>query len=233
MPIGTEKESSLHRALKAEYAGEGGELEVPCGEFVCDAVSGEGAVIEVQTGSFGPLVKKLKWLCAEREVRVIYPVIVAKHIEVYETDGTLRYLRKSPRKGTEWDVFGALIHAVELTGLRRFSINLALVDIVEKRVADGKGSWRRKGVSIQDKILRAQHGNILLSRKKDYLRFVPFAQDTEWTARELAEKVKIPVALAQKTVYVLTRIGIVSQTGKKGRARLYKISPARTFKSPA
>jgi hypothetical protein len=210
--------------LKAEYAGERGELEVPCGEFVCDAVSGEGAVIEVQTGSFGPLVRKLKRLCAEREVRVIYPVIVVKHIEVYGLDGAFRYRRKSPRKGTEWDVFGALIHAVELTGLSRLSITLALVDVVERRVDDGKGSWRRKGVSIQDKILRAQHGNVLLSCKKDYLRFVPFAQDDEWTARELAEKVKIPVRLAQKTTYVLVKMGIVVQTGKKGRARLYKIA---------
>ncbi|MDR0638975.1 MAG: hypothetical protein LBG27_08790 [Spirochaetaceae bacterium] len=223
MPIGTEKESSLHRALKAEYAGEQGELEVPCGEFVCDAVSGEGAVIEVQTGSFGPLIKKLKWLCAEREVRVIYPVIVAKYIEVYGIDGVLRYRRKSPRKGTEWDVFGALIHAVELTGLSRLSINLALVDVVERRVDDGKGSWRRKGISIQDKILRAQRGVVLLSKKKDYLRFAPFTQNDEWTARELAEKARIHVTLARKTVYVLARMGLVAQTGKKGHARLYKI----------
>jgi predicted ArsR family transcriptional regulator len=212
-----------------EYAGERGELEAPFGEFVCDAVSGAGTVIEVQTGSFGPLVKKLKWLCAEREVLVIYPVIVVKHIEVYETDGALRYRRKSPRKGTEWDVFDVLIHAVELTGLSRLSICLALVDVVEKRVADGKGSWRRKGVSIQDKILRARRDNVLLSRKKDYLRFVPFAQHDEWTARELAEKVKIPVTLAQKTVYVLAKMGIVVQTGKKGRARLYKIAENAVF----
>jgi hypothetical protein len=223
MPIGTERESSLHRALKAEYAGEGGAVEVPCGEFVCDAVSGEGAVIEVQTGSFRPLVKKLKYLCAEREVRVIYPVIVAKHIEVYGVDGALRYRRKSPRRGSEWDLFRALIYAVELTGFPRLSIHLALVDVVERRLDDGKGSWRRRGVSIQDKILQAQHGVVLLAQKKDYLRFVPFAQKDEWTARELAEKAKIHVALAQKTVYVLVKMGLVGQTGKKGRARLYKI----------
>jgi hypothetical protein len=223
MPIGTEKESSLHRALKAEYAGEDGELEAPCGGFVCDAISGEGVAIEVQTGSFGPLVKKLRWLCAEREVRVIYPVIVVKHIEVYETDGALRYRRKSPRKGTEWDVFDALIYAVELTGLSHLSITLALVDVVEKRVDDGKGSWRRKGISIRDKVLEAQRGNVLLSCKKDYLRFAPFDRDDEWTTRGLAEKVKIPVTLARKTIYVLSRMGLVVQTGKKGHARLYKI----------
>jgi hypothetical protein len=222
MPIGTERESSLHRALKAEYAGENGELEVSCGGFVCDAVSGEGAVIEVQTGSFKPLVKKLKYLCAEREVRVVYPVIVAKQIEVYGADGILRRRRKSPRKGTEWDLFRALIYGVELTTLPRFSINLAMVDVVEQRIDDGKGSWRRQGMSIKDRVLETQRGTIVLSRKKDYARFVPFTDQEEWTARELAEKAKINLTLSRKTVYVLVKMGIVTQTGKKGRARLYK-----------
>jgi hypothetical protein len=221
--IGTEKESSLHKALKTEYAGEGGALEVPCGIFVCDAVSGEGAVIEVQTGSFKPLVKKLQHLCEERDVRVVYPVIVVKHIEVYETDGRLRYRRKSPRKGSAWDIFRALIYAIELTGFPRLSINLALVDVAERRVDDGKGSWRRKGMSIQDRVLEAHHGTVILSRQKDYLRFAPFESHEEWTARELAERAKINPVLARKTVYVLVKMGLVGQTGKKGRERVYKL----------
>jgi hypothetical protein len=223
MAIGTERESSLHRALKTEYAGQDGALEVPYGDFVCDAVSGEGAVIEVQTGSFKPLVKKLECLCRERDVRVVYPVIVAKHIEVYEADGALRYRRKSPRKGSEWDVFRALIYAIELTGFPRLTINLALVDVVERRLDDGKGARRRKGVSIKDRILQAHCGNVVLSQKKDYLRFAPFDRQDEWTARELAGKAKIHPSLARKAVYVLVKMGLVSQTGKKGRERVYKI----------
>ncbi|MDR1095882.1 MAG: hypothetical protein LBL31_05790 [Spirochaetaceae bacterium] len=223
MAIGTERESSLHRALKTEYAGQDGALEVSYGDFVCDAVSGEGAVIEVQTGSFKPLVKKLEWLCRERDVRVVYPVIVAKHIEVYETDGALCYRRKSPRKGSEWDVFRALIYAIELTEFPRLTINLALVDVVERRMNDGKGARRRKGVSIKDRILQAHCGTVVLSQKKDYLRFAPFERQDEWTARELAGKAKIHPSLARKAVYVLVKMGLVGQTGKKGRERVYKI----------
>jgi hypothetical protein len=223
MPIGTERESSLHRALKAEYAGTNGILEAPLGAYVCDAVSAEGIVIEVQTGSFKPLVKKLKHLCGEREVRLIYPVILVKYIEVYETDGTLRYRRRSPRKGSEWDVFRALIYAVEITGLPRFSINLALIEAVEQRVADGEGSWRRKGVSIRDRVLSASRGLVALSQKKDYLRFVPFAEEAEWTTRELALQAGIPLSLAQKTAYVLTKMRVITRIGKKGRSYLYKI----------
>jgi hypothetical protein len=223
MPIGTEKESSLHRALKTEYAGANGELEVPYGGFVCDAVSTEGDIIEVQTGSLKPLVKKLKCLCAEHEVRVIYPVIVVKHIEVYEADGSLRYRRRSPRKGNEWDIFRSLIYAIELTGFPRLTINLALVDVIEQRVDNGKGSWRRKGISIKDRILQTRRGTVVLSRKKDYLRFAPFKKQEEWTVRELAGKAKINKFLARKTVYVLVKMGLVGQTGKKGRERVYRI----------
>jgi hypothetical protein len=223
MSIGTEKESSLHRALKTEYAGEDGALEVPCGEFVCDAVSGEGTVIEVQTGSFKPLVKKLESLCAKHEVRVVYPVIVMKHIELYDADGMLRHRRKSPRKGSEWDVFRALVYAIELTKLPRLTINLALVDAVEQRVDDGKGSWRRKGISIKDRILRTRHGTVVLAQNKDYLRFAPFQRQDEWTARDLAGKAKIHPSLARKAIYVLVKMGLIEQTGKKGRARVYRI----------
>jgi hypothetical protein len=222
--IGTHRESSLHRTLKAVYGGAGAELEAPLGMFICDAVSAEGAVIEVQTGSFRPLVKKLKTLCHEREVRIIYPVAILKLIEVYEADGALRYRRRSPRKGTPWDVFNALIHAAELADFPNVSIHLALVEIIEQRMDDGKGSWRRKGLSIKDKILQTACGTIVLSEKSDYLRFAPFEQQEEWTARELAERAHIRAALARKTVYVLTKMGIVAQTGKKGNARLYRIA---------
>jgi predicted ArsR family transcriptional regulator len=150
-------------------------------------------------------------------------VIIAKHIEVYEADGALRHRRKSPRKGSEWDLFRALVYAAELTEFPRLAIHLALVDAVERRVDDGKGSWRRKGVSIQDRILQSHHGTIVLSQKKDYLRFVPFSQQDEWTARELARKAKINAALARKAIYVLVKMGLISQTGKKGRARVYRL----------
>ena len=51
-------ETSLHRELKQRYgpgSGAGGRLEVSFGGFRVDAVTTDGALVEVQSGPLGPL----------------------------------------------------------------------------------------------------------------------------------------------------------------------------------
>ena len=225
MPIGTEKESSLHRSLKILYAGTeaGAELEARVGGYVCDAVTGTGTIVEVQTGSFAPLKKKLAVLKKAGAVNVIYPVMLVKYLETFAPDGALLTARRSPRKGSEWDVFRALVYAPEIITMRRVTVSLALVEVKETRVADGEGSWRRRGISIKDRSLVAQKGVVVLSSKKDYLRFVPFKKGQLWTAKDLAEKASLKLPLAQKCVFTLTKAGVIRREGRRGRSYLYCI----------
>ena len=220
--IGTIKESSLHRALKFRYSGDDGDVEVTAGSFVCDACTGEGELVEIQTGSFGPLKEKAKSLCEKNKLKIIHPIIIQKTIEYYTPDGRLLRRRKSPKKGSAWDLFDALIYAPELPLLKNLTIELALVDITEKRVNDGKGSWRRKGVSIADKYLGALHHSVVLKTRKDYLQFLPLGKKKRFTARDLAEKAEIDTATARKVLYVFTKTGLVECAGKQGRAFLYE-----------
>jgi hypothetical protein len=233
--IGTRRETSLHRVLKFRYAGAEGRIEAKIGGFVADGISPEGELIEVQTGSFGPLRKKMKEFAARGKARIIYPVAVTKYIEVYEPPaggkrgprGPLKrlYRRKSPLKGSPWNLFQALLYAPELARLPGLCIEIALVDITEKRIRDGKGSWRRKGVSIMDREISAWHENIRLESAADYLRFAPFKEGEEFTTALLAERTGIKQYLAQKALYVLTKIEVVRRVGKKGRAWVYTIAP--------
>ena len=220
--IGTKKESSLHRSLKFRYSGESGDTETLAGSYVCDGRTGEGELIEVQTGSFGPLKEKVKKLTKTGKVRIIHPIIAQKHIELYDTEGRLIHRRKSPRKGNTCDLFNALIYAPLLPLLKNLTIELAVIDIVEKRVDDGKGSWRRKGVSISDRFLGAWRHSVVLKSLKDYLQFIPFKKTELFTVRDLGEKAGINASLARKALYTLTKMGLVEQAGKQGRAHLYK-----------
>jgi ribosomal protein S25 len=223
--IGTEKESSLHRALKYRYAGSGGQTESPVGSYVADGISKTGELIEVQTGSFGPLRKKLKDLASYGKIKIVHPVIISKYIEVLDEKGKRLYRRKSPRRGSRWDLFDALLYAPELVLLPNLTIELALVDVLERRIRDGKGSWRRKGISIQDKELAAWHETILLEKKSDYCRrFVPFKKKEEFTVPMLAEKTGIQADLARKTLYVLNKLELVERVGKKGNTIVYRIA---------
>ena len=221
--IGTRHETGLHRELKYSYTGHDGQTEVEVAGFVADGVNAAGEFIEVQTGSFGPLRQKAKEIAARGRLRIVYPVIVSKYIEVFDTEGRRQYRRKSNKRGSLWDVFDALIYAPELPLVRGLAIEVALVDAVERRVQDGKGSWRRRGISIHDRQMTALHECICLKKPADYLRFLPFTEDEQFTSALLAEKAGISVDTARKALYVLSRLGIVQKTGKEGRKLIYRI----------
>jgi len=221
MSIGTRRETSLHRDLKYQYAGPGGETETEVAGFVADGITADGEYIEVQTGSFGPLRKKA--LALRHRMRVIHPVIITKYIEVFNKKGRLQYRRKSPRKGQPWDLFNVLVYAPDLPLIPGLVIELALVDAAEQRVQDGKGSWRRHGISIRDRRMLALRDRITLEKPSDYIRFIPFKKKEKFTSALLAQRAGISVDLARKALYVLVKLGIVKKTGKQGNSLVYSL----------
>jgi hypothetical protein len=237
--IGTRKESSLHRSLKFRYSGEDGETEALSGDYVCDAVKSDGELIEVQTGSFGPLKDKVKELCKKNKVRIIHPIIIRKNIELYDSKGILLHKRKSPKKGSTWDLFNALIYAPLLPLQKNLTIELVLVDVTEKRTDDGKGSWRRKGVSISDReigayLFEVQKGSklLVLRKPKDYFGFIPFKKNELFNVKDFGEKAGINTALARKTLYVLSKMELVERVKKQGRSWVYKCTPIIKLRRP-
>jgi hypothetical protein len=223
--IGSLNESSLHRTLKYQYTGPGGKTEVTAGDFVADGIKADGEYIEVQTGSFAPLLKKVKHFSSHGKVRIIHPIAVKKMIEVFEPGKRGKtiflYRRRSPKKGSVWNIFDALIHAPKLPLIRGVTIEIVLVDITEKRVKDGKGLGRRKEISKKDKELTVWHESIHFKKPADYLRFIPFKKNEEFTTTLLAQNTGINTDTARKALYVLTQLKVVKRTGKKGNSWVY------------
>ncbi|MCL2722575.1 MAG: hypothetical protein FWD47_14695 [Treponema sp.] len=220
--IGIKNESSLHRTLKYQYAGPGGKTEAEVGSFVADGINKNGEYIEVQTGSFAPLKKKVKEFAKYGKVRIIHPIAIRKIIEVYDTKEKLLYRRKSPVKSSKWDIFDALLSAPELPLVKGLTIEIVLADITEKRIKDGKGSWRRKGISKLDKELAAYHESIIFAKKSDYMRhFIPFKKEEEFTVAALSKQTNIKIDMARKALYVLTKMKLIKRIGKKGNAWVY------------
>jgi len=229
-PIGTRNETSLHRDLKFSYAGQNGRTEAEVGGFVADGISASGEFIEIQTTNFAALREKIREFTARGKLRVVYPAIITKYLEVFNVDGKRQYRRKSNRRGSSWDLFNALVYAPDLPLLSRVSVELVLVDASEQRVQDGKGSWRRRGLSIRDRQLITVRERICLEKLSDYRRFIPFQKNEDFTSATLAEKAGISLMLAQKTLYVLTKLGIVLRTGKRRNAFIYRLAVLRRAK---
>jgi hypothetical protein len=143
--IGTLNEGSLHAALKARYAQPGDAFEVPLDGFVVDIVRGLGTadelLVEIQTGSFGAMGRKLDHLLEGRRVHIVHPIPVRT---VLERAGRRRV---SPAKGRLHDVLDELVSIPSMLDHPRLTLDVVLVETTAVQVPDasrrrGRGGWR-------------------------------------------------------------------------------------------
>jgi hypothetical protein len=219
--IGTLRERSLHAHLKRLYTQPGDCVEEKVGGYWVDIRRGED-VIEIQTGSFGSMKRKLTQLLSERAVRIVHPVAVEKWITKIAADGeTFLSRRKSPKRGSCYDLFDELVSFPQFFLNPRFSVEVVLVKEEEMRCEDGLGSWRRKGTSIKDHVLLEVAGREVFRTGKDFLRLLPEGWTGPSTNKELAKALKQPYFRIARMTYCLSRMEALRLNGKQGRSLLY------------
>lgn len=218
--INTWNESMLHEQLKAYYAEPTSRLEAELDGSICDILNEDGSVIEIQTGNFGSIKKKLEKFLASHRVRLIYPIAATKKIVTMNADGTLKSSRKSPKKGTYLLVFKELTAIAHLIAHPNLQIILCLIDSEEIRIADGTGSWRRKGIRIDDKRMLSFIDSYSIDTLKDLASLIPESVPHEFTTKDLAGIKGFPYA--GQMAWVLHKSGITERIGKSGRYWLYR-----------
>src|SRR5205085_664244 len=98
-------ETSLHRQLKAIYAGEEAICEHRLGKYRIDAVRGK-ELIEIQHGKLAAIRDKVQELLKRRQVRIVKPLIHRKTlIRLDGPEGEVVSRRQSPKQATLWDLF--------------------------------------------------------------------------------------------------------------------------------
>jgi len=219
------REGALHAALKMAYAEPGDRIEAPVGGYVADILRGD-LCIEVQTGSFGALRPKLAALLATQPVLLVYPVAVVKWVAVYDAAGeTLLRRRRSPRRGRSLDLFAELVHLGELVAHPRLGYEVALVEVEEVRRDDGRGSWRRQGVSIDERRLLRLIGAERFDGPDGLASVLPSELAQPFANRELAQYLGVDARLAAKITYCLRQAGRVRVAGRAGREYLHEVTP--------
>ena len=215
-------EQTLHEQLKELYARETGEIESTRGDYRVDVVRGE-LLIEIQTKSFSSIRDKLRDLAQENRVRLVHPIAHQKWIIRLDEDLVQLTKRKSPKKGRIEDVFYELVYLPKLLMSPNFELEVALVDMEEFWIDDGRGSWRRRRWSIHDKRILELRERQLFRSPEDFLPLIPEMLPKEFTSRMLSKETGLSMRLAQKMLYCLTKMKIVERNGKKGRAYLYSV----------
>jgi hypothetical protein len=219
--IGTLNEKPLHAALKEWYARPGDRLEVPVDGFIVDIVRGE-LLIEIQTGNFAAIKRKLAALTSQHPVRLIYPIPQEKWIVKVSKNGNGHLSRrKSPKRGALEHLFVELVSFPKLLSNPGFSLDVVLTQEDELRRYDGRRAWRRKGWVTQERRLLAVVGQRAFGTPADMLTLLPVDLIEPFTTSDLATAITQPRWLAQKMAYCLRKMGAIMPVGKQGNAILY------------
>lgn len=218
--INIRNESTLHRQIKDWYAQEGDELEVSVSGFIID-IRRDDLLIEVQTSSFGALKRKLDRLLPEYRMRIIYPVFLEKWLIRYDEAGQVVSRRKSPRSGSNLDIFPELVHIIPWLNHPHLSLEILQISGEEIRKEDGRGSWRRKGISIEDRQLLEVKQTITVHCKTELFNLIGHNFPESFSSSYLARSLSVPPRFARKILYTLSRLDLIQPAGKSGNAILY------------
>ena len=219
--ININNEKSLHSAIKQWYAEPGDRLEVKMDKYVIDLVR-EDSLIEIQTKNFSAIGNKLRALVKYNVVTLVHPIAIEKYIVTMENSDKVISRRKSPKKGKLVDLFDELIRIPDLIDEENFILEILMTKEEEIRCKDGKGSWRRKGISIVDTKLVQVVEKVIFKEGKDFLRFLPEDLPEHFTNKELAKMLKITVYKARKVTYCLRKMNIIKEVGKQRNELIFE-----------
>lgn len=218
--IGTLNERSLHAQLKQRLSQADDQFEVPLDGYVIDIVRPDTPdyhLIEIQTGNFGSLRKKMDALVPNYLLQLVYPVPAQKWIL---KNGRRR---KSPKRGTIYTLFSQLVYLPALLAEPNFSLRVLLVDVEETKVFDpSRRGRRRKGWVSAETVLLDITASHIFWEPADLLSLIPHPLPQPFSTADLARAIGQPRAVAQKMAYCLRHLQLVDIVGKDGNAMLYR-----------
>lgn len=219
-------ESTLHRQLKALYAGEHAQ-EVRLEGYRIDAVRGK-RLIEVQCASLGALRDKMRTLLESHRAVVVKPLASRKLlINRVSRSGDVVSSRYSPIRQTLFHVFDELVHFCGVFPHRRLTLEVVLAEWEEHRVPKRRFRRFRPQHTVVDRVLQSVVKTVSLKTVQDLNALLPADLPEEFTTQELATLAGVPRWLAQKATYCLRKVGGIEAVGKRGKAVLYRRPPRR------
>ena len=219
--VGLLNEKPLHAALKAWYAQPGDRFEVPVDGSMIDIVRDE-LLVEIQTRDFSALKRKLERLVANHPVRLVYPIADEKWIVRVSEDGAdPEGRRRSPKRGSILELFRELVSFPHLISHPNFSLEVLLIQEEEVRQQGLARNWRRRGWGTVERRLVQVVERRVFAAPADLAALIPASLDEPFTSAGLADAIHQPRWLAQKMVYCLRGMGVISEAGKQGKATRY------------
>ena len=180
--------------------------------------------MEIQTGGFAPLRRKLDSLLDAHRVRVVAPVALTRRIVRLSDDGEILSSRRSPKAGRVEHVFERLVSIPALLAHERFELEVVLTHEDELRVFRAGRAWRRRGWVVAGRALQSVEGTVRLASPADALALLPRGLPEHFDTAELAVAAACDRRLAQQMTYCLRAAGVLERGEKRGRACVYRFA---------
>ena len=205
--IGELNERSLHRALKARYAAPGSATEQAVDGFVADVKVGD-RLVEIHTGNFSPLKRKLPRLLAQYPLTLVYPIAQDRYIvKVPDGPGGKTTRRKSPKHGSVYQVFEPLTSIPTLLDHPNMTLDVALVVEDAVRIWDDRARRRRGGWVTVDRRLVDVVETLHVDRMADLFALLDAELPAQFTTRDLADAMEFFTALGSASRVLPARSG--------------------------
>jgi hypothetical protein len=218
------REGPLHAAVKALLAGPGDALEVPVGRFVIDLVRADGELVEVQTGGFGALGRKLDALLDEHRFRIVHPVAAERRIVRADEHGEVISVRRSPRRATAVHVLDKLVAFPSLLSHPNLTVEVLLLREDHVRAAAPVTSGHRRRDPGERRLVDVLD-RVEITGPEDLLRVLPELPSRPFSTRELAALLGCGTVLAQRAAYCLRTLELIEPAGRRGVTPLHRRSP--------
>src|SRR5262245_34397520 len=151
--IGLLNEQPLHAALKRWYARPGDVLEAALDGYIVDLLRGNH-IIEIQTGSFASIRRKMRTLSRHYRITLVYPVAYERWIlKLPTTTCGQSVRRKAPRRQRRDQLFQELVSFPDLVRCPNFSIEIAYIQAEEVQRYNRRHGRRGRGWVIVERRL--------------------------------------------------------------------------------
>ncbi|HUG90107.1 MAG TPA: hypothetical protein VML55_04685 [Planctomycetaceae bacterium] len=215
-------ETTIHRQLKALYAGDPDCREVRVNGFRIDAIA-EGRLVEIQSAPLSAIRRKVAALLERHRVLVVKPLAERTFIvRRGRRGGPVESQRYSPARETLFHLFVELVHFVDVFPHPRLDLDVLLVEQEEHRRPQVRRRWRSKEYRVDDRLLRRVNSRVRLRTAEDLGALLPAGLPAPFTTAEISRAAAVPRWLAQKIAYCLRKTGAIAPIGKRRNTILYR-----------
>jgi len=173
-------------------------------------------LIEIQTGSFAAMGKKLDHVLSEYELVLVHPIAVVTTLHKGDAKP-----RKSPVKGSIYGIFDELVSVPTLLDHPNFSLEVVLVNVDKIQKPDPSMRRRRGGWRTTDRRLTEIVGVERYSSVADLCELLPASLPPNFNTADIAELGGVSRDVAQKMAYCFKAAGVFELIDRRKAGYVY------------